>query len=138
VASPSTQMIHRRFGKTVTAGETPRAFAAERNKREATRVRRTAMTLGMRMLVAALLVTVALPTCAAVAAAVAVRWPSSDRDSDLGQCEIDRMRVAGCECEWTPSCGIRGDEGALLPWSVDLERDRSRSHAVVVALCPVR
>ena len=30
----------------------------------------------------------------------------SDRDSDSGQREDDRIRVAGCECPWTPGWGF--------------------------------
>src|ERR1700738_232683 len=57
--------------------------------------------------------------------------------SDSGQREIDRLRVAGCE---QTRRRIRGcvDEGALLPWRIDLEGDRSGRRAVVVAFGPVR
>ena len=50
----------------------------------------------------------------------------SDRDSDPGQREKDRVRVAGRETPSTRNCGVRGGEGAVLPGRIDLERDRPR------------
>jgi hypothetical protein len=85
-------MVHRRFGKSVTEANRPRIIDGEALFLEAPRVRRTAMSLGMRMLGAGLFGAAVSLGNAPVATAEPV-WPVAGAES--ASATIDDLEAQG-------------------------------------------